>query len=490
MTSTRSTATDVGRHALWNIAQFGAGKLVTFVSTMVLARLLAPEAFGLVAMALLAINVFDRLKDLGVGSALVQSPESFRRIAPTGATLTAGTSVGLGVLCVVFAPQFADLLGDGRLTPIVRALALSLVVSGLSVLPDSALRRRLRFRERTVPELGGTVVKAVVSIGLALLGVGVWSLVWGQVAASVLTTIVYWVLFLRTRPGRVLGWSTATAGGLLRYGTSISGIALLALVLDNIDYFVVGRRLGATELGYYTMAFRLPELLVVNVCVVIGQVLFSSFSRLQEDQSSLRRQYLEAAGVVAMITVPLGFGLAAAAPAVINVVLGAQFAPAIPLLECLGVSAACYSLSFHVGEVYKATGRTGLMLWLSVARLACFAPVLWIAGGHSTFAVAAAFMALQILFAVVRLTLAHHVLRLGVRAQLYAMAAPLIAGGVMAAGVIATGWLLGSSSSSLVHLAVQVPVGIVVYTAMMALLDRPRLKRCLLTVRGLMAGAS
>ena len=388
-----------GTASAWNVVVYGAGKLVTLVSTLVLARLLAPEAFGLVALALLAVNLFDRFKDLGVGPALVRHPGSLREVGPTGAVLVLATSSLLAVSCFGLAPWISALLTTGddtaEVTSIVRALAAWLFISGLAILPDVALRRTLEFRLRAVPELAGTVVKAAVSIVLALRGWGAWALVWGQLAGAVLTTSGYAVLS-RSRLRFGFGWDRSVARDLVRFGSSLTTVGVLALVLDNLDYFVIGRRLGAEDLGYYTMAFRLPELLVVGVCIVVGQVLFASFTTM-----------------VSLLTVPLGVGLAALAPEVVDLMLGPQFVPSVPLLQLLGLYSAAYSLSFFAGEVYKAIDRARILIWVSLVRLVVFAPVLWWAAGHSVGRVALAFLLLHLVFVVVRLVILRSVLALG-----------------------------------------------------------------------------
>ncbi len=468
----------------WNLVQFGGGKFVTFVSTMVLARLLAPSAFGVVALGLLAINLFDRLKDLGVGAAIVQFPGSSQRLIPTAACLTLGTSLVLSLGCLASAPYLAVLLGDVQLTPIIRGLTIALLVSGLSVLPDAVLRRDLLFRERTAPEVSGAAIKAAVSIGLALAGFGVWSLVWGQVAAAVITTSGYWlVLHRKHKPVELRGWDPSVARRLLRFGSSVSWIALLSLILDNIDYFVIGRRLGSEQLGYYTMAFRLPELLVVSVCVVIGQVLYSSFSRLQHDRPALRSQYLSATAAVAAITVPTGLGLAAAAPEVIHVVLGSQFAPAAPMLRLLGIYAAVYSLSFHAGEVYKATDRAELLVRTSMVQLVAFLPLLWWAGGISAEAVAASLLGLQVAFTGVQLALVRHVLGLSLADQWRVMWPPVLGGSAMAAGVAVCSGLLPSGLPSLARLIILVLLGALVYGGILRLVAPHLLRRLAQLVR-------
>jgi PST family polysaccharide transporter len=462
---------------LWNLAQFGAGRVVTFVVTALLARMLVPEDFGLLALGLLALGVFDRLKDIGVGAGLVQRPGPWSRLAPTGLTLSVGGAVLLAGACAVLAPQLATLLGDDELVAVLRALAISLAVSGLSVLPDAALRRRMLFRQRSLPELSGAVVKGAVSIALALAGLGVFSLVWGQVAGALTTTLGYWFVYRRQdfaplRPG----WDRAVAGSLLTYGSQLAWVSLLALLLDNLDYLVIGRRLGAEQLGYYTMAFRLPELLVISVCAVIGQVLFSSFSARSGDRDGLSRQFLSATGAIACLTVPVGVGLSAAAPDLVPAVLGEAFGPSVPVLQLLGLYAAVYSLTFHAGELYKATGKAHILVWLSLVKLVTFAPVLWFAAGHSVTAVAAAVLGLNVAFGLLRATIVRRQLGVGVAAQVRAVAAPIIAGAVLWGVVVWAGAHLPDWGHP-VRLLVLAALGLPVYLGALLALDRSALSR-------------
>ena len=462
---------------LWNLAQFGTSRVVTFVVTIVLARLLVPEDFGLFALGLLALGVFDRLKDLGVGAGLVQRPGPWSRLAPTGLTLSLGGAVLLAGSCALLAPRLAVLLGDEDLGPVLRVLAVSLAISGVSVLPDAALRRRMLFRERTIPELSGAVVKGVVSLSLALAGWGVWSLVWGQVAAALTTTVGYWLVYRRQGLARVrVGWDRPVAGSLVTYGGQLAWVAVLALVLDNLDYLVIGRRLGAEQLGFYTMAFRLPELLVISVCAVVGQVLFSSFSAHADDAVGLRRQFLSATGAIACVTVPVGAGLSAAAPDIVPLVLGDAFGTSVPVLRFLGLYAAAYSLTFHAGELYKATGRAHILLWLSLGKLVTFAPVLWFAAGRSIVAVAAAVLALNIAFGLVRATIVRRYLGIGVVAQLRPVAAPITAGLVMWCALVLVGPLL-PSWGHLLRLALLVVLGLGLFVGVLVTLDRGALTR-------------
>ena len=490
MTETRSTGSrSLASGVLWNLAQFGAGRVVTFVVTALLARMLVPEDFGLLALGLLALGVFDRLKDIGVGAGLVQRPGPWSRLAPTGLTLSVGGAVVLAGVCAVLAPQLAAVLGDDELVGVLRALAISLAVSGLSVLPDAALRRRMLFRQRTLPELSGAVVKGAVSVALALAGLGVFSLVWGQVAAALTTTVGYWAVYRRQGSAPIRpGWDRSVAGSLLTYGSQLAWVSLLALLLDNLDYLVIGRRLGAEQLGYYTMAFRLPELLVISVCAVVGQVLFSSFSARagDSDGDGLSRQFLSATGAIACLTVPVGVGLSAVAPDIVPAVLGEGFGPSVQVLQFLGLYAAVYSLTFHAGELYKATGKAHLLVWLSLVKLVTFAPVLWFAAGRSITAVAAAVLGLNVAFGLLRATIVRRQLGVSVDAQVRAVAAPIIAGLVMWGVVVLAGNAL-PAWSHVVRLVLLGLLGLGVFIALLLVLDRAalaQLRGLVTSVRG------
>lgn len=440
---------------------------MTFLTTLVLARLLLPEAFGIVALALLAINVFDRLKDVGVFPALIQSGRPWSTIAPTGLTLTVLGTMVAALCCLLGAPLLAGLLAPGpmvvELTPLIRALSASLLLSGLGMFADAALSRHLLFRQRVAPEIVATAIRSAVSIGLALDGAGAWSLVWGQVVGSGVQSLGYWLMSARSlgsapRPG----FNRVEAGRLIRFGLPLSWVALLSLILDNTDYFVIGHRLGAEQLGYYTIAFRVPEMVVVGTCIAIGKVLFSAFSRSQHSIPQLREQYLNATRAVVTLTIPMGVGIAVTADPLVRVLFGDAYLPSIPLVTILGLQAAVFSMTFHSGEVYKALGRASILTRLALAQVAVFAAVLWTAAGYSVLWVAVGFLGCHLLMGVVRLFIISRILDISTRRLLGPYWPALVAAASMALGC----WLLSPGLAGLpvvLRLAVLVIAGGLLY---------------------------
>lgn len=466
--SQADSAPPTGRQAAWNYLVFGLSKSSTLIMTVVAARLLVPADFGLFALALLVVNLFDYMKDLGVGAALVQRPGDWNRLAPTGLTLSVIFGVGFGVALAIAAPLGAQLLDQPRLTSLIRVLAIGLTISALGVVPAARLRRDLDFRKRIWPEFLGASVKAVITIALAASGVGVWSLVYGQLAGTIVTTVMYW--WVAREPIR-FGLDRQQSRGLIRFGISLTGVALLAFAIFNIDYLFIGIRLGDTQLGLYTLAYRLPELLVLNLCIVISEVLFSSLSKLQDSRELLADHYLQVTTAAVALSAPISVALAAAAPAVIGTMYGAQYAGAAPALAILSIYTLIYSTSWHAGDVFKAIGRPSLLVFISLGKLALMVAPIWFAAGHSITTVALVLLIVETVPFVANMVIVRRVAGISARSLIRAVTRPLPAAGVMAAVMLGVGHLVNGLPAPVV-LAITGAVGLLAYAAALRLTGR------------------
>lgn len=449
----------IGRQAGWNYIVFALSKSMTLIMTVVLARLLGPGDFGLFALALLVMTMFDYVRDLGIAVAIVQRDEPWDEIAPTGLTLTWVFGIAIGGLAALLAPVASYLLGDAELTPMIRVLAVAMVISALSVLPMAALRRALDFRGRLVPETVGAVGKAAIAIAFAVAGFGVWSLIWAQVASSVITTAGYWIT-ARTRVR--FGYNRPLASALIRFGIPVTAVAFLSFAVFNVPSVAIGRLLGPADLGFYTLAYRLPDLVVINLCAVVGDVLFSALSRLQNDRPALVSRYLTTVRMLVSVTAPIGLGLAAVTVDVVALFYGRDYAPAAPIAAALSVFTVLYSINFHAGDVYKSIGRPGLLTILGVGKLVVLIPVIWWAAHYSALTVALAMVAIEAVQTIVRLTIVRQVLGVTIRQHFVALWGPLASAVIMAVAIWGLGLWLPPWPAA-VRLAIEVPVGAVVY---------------------------
>jgi PST family polysaccharide transporter len=266
------------------------------------------------------------------------------------------------------------LFNDPRAVPVLRVLALYFPLIALSNVHDALLMRGLLFRRRLVADLAQALSKGAGAITFALLGLGPWSLIGGQLLGAVAAGLACWSL-VPWRPLR--RWDWAEAKGLLSYGSATMSLNTVARFLVNADYLFIGRSLGAGPLGVYTLAFRIPEMFILELCGAITRVLFPVYTTKRDDPDAYRRGFLLTTRYLALVTVPLGIGLVITAEPLVLTLFGERWHAAAPVLRAIAVFATLQSLLYNVGDVYKAQGRMHLMTVLALAQGVLLLPALW-----------------------------------------------------------------------------------------------------------------
>jgi PST family polysaccharide transporter len=417
----------------WEGLSYVLGKLVLLVSTVVLARILVPHDFGVVGLAMVFVLFVEQITDLGVAEALVYFPRDRRRTDAAFA-ITIGWSLTLAGLAFVTAPTVARFFGGGEVATIFRVLSIGLVLRGLTEVPDALLRKDLGFRRKLVANLGQVLVQAVVSIVLAAIGAGLWAIVAGYLAGSATWSVLAWSLVDYRPSTRFWRLDRATAAPLLRYGLPVAGEVLLLAVVFNVDYLVVGRRLGADPLAYYSLAFRVPQMVIINVLYVLGQVAFPVYALARANRAELRDAYLANVKVQSVYGVCAGVGLAVVAPMLVRVVFGQRWSPAIVAFEGLALYCAFRSVGLSAGEVLKGVGRPLAAVVLALVRAAVLVPVLLLAVGSGIDAVAAAQAAVAFSLALIMETVAARAVGVDTGTLARALVPATVAGLATAAG--------------------------------------------------------
>lgn len=431
-TNRRPDFTRVAIHGTaWRYLTFFGGKLMVFISTIVLARLLAKEDFGLVGYAVTAISFLDVVSDFGIGAALVYYPDDQRR-ANTAFWLNLSVRTLLFGVAWVLAPVAGMYFRDDRVIPITRALAATFPLDALGDIHGWMLRKRLEFGRTVLPDFLSSITKGAASIIFAALGFEAWSLVWGQIAGAVASSAVMWFI-TPWSPSRE--FDVGMAKDLLSYGVHIVGVAFIAMLLQNLDYLLVGRYLGAEALGVYTLAFRLPDLVILQFARILSTVLFPLYTRLRDIPGSLARGFYLTTRYVSLVTLPLGVGLALVAKPFTLVAFTDKWQEAIPVLQWLAIYSTLLSLAYNAGSAYKAEGRPQVLTWLSLIRLAMLFPALWWATTSAQSIVAVGWMqALVALIAgVINLLAAARLLGLPLRQLADALSPALMATAFMIA---------------------------------------------------------
>lgn len=457
------------RGAVWVAASRVGGRALFFISTLILARLLAPEDFGVAGYAVTLIVLLGSLPELGLGPALIHHRED-RETLDTGFWLgLLGASLAFALVWIL-APLSAWIFGDDRAVAVTRVLGLTFPLEGLRNVHATLLRKNLDFRRRFVPDIVQSLAKGLVAIGLALAGCGYWSLTWGTVGATALAIPVYWIAS-GWRPGfRV---SAAAARLLLPFGAHVVGIDLLGALVRNVDYLFVGRFLGAAALGIYTLAFRIPDLLVRELCLTLGQVLLPVYARLREDPAGIRGTFLATVGYVTALTAPMAIGLALVAEPFVITAFGERWRGVAEVIPSICCYALFISLTHNVGDLYKALGRPELLTRLALPLVAVGVPAIWLAAsvGGSAAAVGWAQAGIAAFSAVTNFAVAGRVFGLPVREALARML-PIGAACVGMAVVVLALRSLVAGRPAVVQLGLCVSIGALTYAVMLRSLAR------------------
>lgn len=476
------------RGTFWEyIAQY-SGKFLVFISTAVLARLLFKEDFGIAGYALVVIGFLEVIEGLGIGPAIIYHHADPDRM-DTAFWLSLG--IGFSLFCLSWflaAPLAGAFFQDARAVPVTRVLGLEFIISAFSLVHAALLTKRLAFGRNFVPQMSRSLSKGVASIALAFYGFGAWSLIIGQLVGVLVASIIYWVI-VPWRPS--FRFHRNLAGSLLSYGARVVSSDGLGILMLNMDYLLVGRFMGAAALGVYTLAFRVPELLVKQFCNIVGKVTFPVYSQIRDDPQALRRGFLVTIRYVTMITIPLGLGLALVAEPFVLTFFTEKWVDAVPVMVAISLYTLLRSLVFNAGGVYKATGRPGLLSKLNLIQAMITIPALWWAAVHINTLVAVAWMQvlLALLAGAVKLIMAGRLINIPLRDLFRTFYPSLAAGGVMAMAVLAVAGLL-AGTMPWIQLIVETAVGALVYSSLLFLLQREDVLRAGTMLRGFLPKAS
>jgi len=329
-----------------------------FIVGVVLARLLPVEAFGLIGLAMIVIGFANVISEIGMAPALVQRTnltETHVRVGFTVSSL-AGALLVAGMYLV--APFAASIFQTSELIPVLRLLSLVLLLKSLSSTAGALLQRRLAFRQLFwVETVSYAFGYAMVGVVLALMGRGVWALVW----ASFVQSLIRAMLLFLVSPHQIRpSFAVNETRELLHFGVGTSLARIVNYAARNGDYLVVGQRLGVEALGLYTRAYQLMTLPTSHFSSVIGAVLFPAYAEIQTESTRLKRAYFRSISVTTLVVFPLLVGLAIAAPELIRGIYGAKWTGATVAFQILcvgGIGRAMYNLADALvrakGAVYQ-----------------------------------------------------------------------------------------------------------------------------------------
>jgi PST family polysaccharide transporter len=449
----------------WTGAAHWLGVATSTLTTAVVARLLVPADFAVVAAAGALGGVLGVLQESGLAAAVVQHGGDGDRAATTGFVLNlAAATVGV-LVCVAVTPWLAGFFHIDRPAPLAVAFAPLWLRAWINV-PVARLQKALDFRRCAMVEGAEILCYPAVTIPLALAGTGPWALVLGQTGATAAGAAAAWAL-TPWRPRRAdFDWTTGRQ--LVRYGRPLAWSNLLGAVNDRIDNWATGRVLGPIALGLYAMSFRLATLPRTGFTFVVSRVLFPTLTTLHGDDRRFREAFLRSLHWVAVLAMPASSGLALLAPEIVAVVLGPRWAGTVTALRVLAGFALLAALSATTGDVFKAAGRSTLIFRIGLVHSTALWGGLWLLAPHGIAYVALAVTAAALCSSSTAFACVLGVLDVGPRGLARLLWAPAVATLVMAGGVTAARALpLGGGAAALVALTA---LGVALYAATLVVL--------------------
>lgn len=422
---------------------------MSFATTLVLARFLVQEEFGVAAFVLAVVAVLDTLRGLGMGAALIfhdDTPEQ----RDYAFWLSFGISLALYGVAFALAPSAAAFFGQEETIPMLRTVAAVFPISALGTVHAGLLEKRLRFGARAVPELAHALAKGGTAVVLALLGTGAWSIVLGQVAGAVASTLSLW-LVLPWRPRLLSPRRSAGHGSLLRYGLLATAVDSIGGLLSQAEAVLIGRFLGPAALGMYTIAARVPELLVKQMASTLGSVTFPVYASARRDLAASKGLYLATLRYLALAMFPVAIGIAVVSGPAVRMLFGERWADSAPLMQAIAMYALSRGLAFPAGSLMKAVGQPGRLTLLGLVQLAVTVPILAavVSGTGSVGAMLWAQVAMSAVACVARLHFGGRLVGADLSRQLVAIGPAVLASGLMFAAVhVVDGWL-GTASPAL-----------------------------------------
>jgi len=391
----KQVATNVG----WNYLAFGLSKGLNIIAFSIIARLLTPELYGLFALATPAIDYLSILNDFGLGAALIHRRDDIDDASNTAFTLNVLIGAVLTGIVLIIAPFVAVFFKEPAVTPILSWLGVTFTINALGSIHRARLQREMQFGKNLVPELGNTIIKNGLAIWFAIKGYGAWSLVYGQLAGAGASTILLWVV-VPWIPRLIIKFHIVKQ--LFSYGFSIMADGAMTTLADSFDYVLIGRFYNSAALGIYQIAYRLPELLVIQTLSILAAVFFPAFSSIQHQMDDLRKNFLATFRYVQLLITPICLGMFIAAEPIVKAILGEQWTASIPIMRILCLYALILSIGFHSGDIFKAIGRPDILLKLAIPVFIIRLVFIFIGARHSLIGIAYGHLAASVVELIIR----------------------------------------------------------------------------------------
>ena len=451
----------------WSAVENWGTQATQFLTFLILARLLAPEYFGLISLANIFIHFIHALIGSGFNTAIIQRKD----LEPEHLDTAFWSNLGIGILLTVIGLISADLVAQffsqPNLTPIIQLLSFNILLSSLGGIQDTILRRDLNFQGLALRSLGANVSGSVVGITMALLGFGVWSLVCQTLIVNTIGTILLWRLCC-WQPR--LRFSRKHFQDLFSFGINVVGMGIVFFFSRRGDDFVIGYFLGPVALGYYTVAYKLLLTITQVLIGTIEKVSLPTFSKLQSEPEKLREAFYTATKLVSFVALPIFFGMTTLAPEIVPALFGEQWIPSIPVMQILAFVGIIQSALPFSGTLITAMGKPNWQLGILIMNTSLRISAFIVAVRWGIVGVAIALVTASYITAPVSLWIVRKLVKISVKVYLSNYVSSLLASLTMVLSLLGIKHFLDNVADVKILLSVYVVFGIFVYIATMIII--------------------
>jgi len=442
-------------------------QLLQFAISVMLARLLNPQEFGLIGMILVFTGFVNIFGDLGLGAALIQRSKLEPRHLNTVFWLNIATGLLLTGAFIIAAPVIAKFYGEPALYSITMVIALNFFIGSFHYVPNSIFQKNMDFRRLAQIEIIALILSGVVAINMAFFGLGIWSLVAQTLILTLVTVILIW-RFSSWRPS--FSWDKKAFKELAGFSSNLTGYNIFNYWARNFDNLLIGKYIGSAALGIYARAYSLMLLPLSQIASVVSKVMFPALASIQDDITRVKKVYLRLNRTVALITFPMMIGLFVVADSFIHVVYGAKWQAVIPLLKIFCLVSLEQSIGAGVGLIFNSQGRTDIQFRLSIFSgvVRAIAFIIGLRWGIIGVAIAYAFVEYVILW-YPGWAIPGRLINLRFSEMLKNVAGIFCCAIIMGVFTGSIKFLMPMGWSHLAYLSIQIPSAIVIYALLLCL---------------------
>lgn len=456
-------------------------RLAQPLTFLILAKLLVPQDFGLVSIAIIAISFAQNIQDFGLSKALIQRKTKIPESANVSFWVSALVGIVLYATIFICSPYFAQFFSEPKLVDVLRVLCIQIVLVSLTTVHLSLLQRNFNFYEISIVRICSSVIPGIVSIPLAVLGYGAWSIVWGSLAASCVQLVLFWHLS-KWRPN--LQFDLEVLKELSSFGTWVILEMILAWLINQGDSIIIGHFLGTSILGIFTIGSNIVLLVYGFVFSPIIPMVYAAFSRISSSLDELKSLFLQFSKILATFSLPMGLGLTLLAYPLYKLVLNDQWDGITLVIASLGISSSLLWLVGINNEVFRAIGKPNINVVSLCISIAVALPLYILAAGYGLTYYCVAKVVAGIFGLLLNFYLVNRVLGLPVFYMKYYITAPLISTLVMGLSLLIMLSVLHTFDGvyGLICITLLFAIGVISYFSALFLLDRTYVNGTLITI--------